>query len=147
MTPGQLARNRTVEAAVRGRLDRDRDACVGSLARYEVAVLDRRATLTGHVRSRQAARAMTALAGRVAGVAAVEDLLVADDELVAAVASAIGRTPRNRASRLVVRAEFGNVRIGGVFPSHEAHADALRVGAGVLGVRTATATRPSALLG
>jgi hypothetical protein len=147
VTPRHLAKNQSVEAAVRARLDRDADAHVRSLARYEVTVLDGRTTLSGHVRSRQTARAMTALAGRVAGVAAVEDLLVADDELVVSVASAIGRTARNRASRLVVRSEFGHVRIGGVYPSHDAHAAALMVGADVLGVLTAGPARPSDLLG
>src|ERR687887_419554 len=77
--------------------------------------------------------AMLAIAS-VRGVSAVEDRLVGDDELVPLVASAIGRTARNRGSRLVVRAELGHVRIGGVYPSHEAHADALRLGAGGPGV-------------
>ena len=50
-------------------------------------------------------------------------------------------------SRLVVRAELGDVRIGGVFPSPEAHADALRVGAAVPGVLAVSGARPSDLLG
>jgi osmotically-inducible protein OsmY len=140
------ARDRGLEAAVRDRLDRGEGTQVRVLARYEVGVQDGRATLTGRVRSRQAARAMAALAGRVRGVSAVEDRLVADDEIVLLVASAIGRTARNRASRLVVRAELGHVRIGGVFPSTEAHADALRVGAAVPGVLAVSGARPSDFL-
>jgi hypothetical protein len=147
VTPGQLARDRRVEAAVRARLDREESAHLRSLARYEVAVLDGLTALTGHVRSRQTANQMSALAARVAGVAAVQDRLVADDELVGRVASAIGRSVRHRASRLVVRAALGHVRIGGAYPSHEAHADALRIGAGVPGVLTAGPARSSDLIG
>jgi len=145
-TPGP-ALDRSIEAAVRERLGRGEGTQVRILARYEVGVRDGRATLTGHVRSRQAARGLAALAGRVRGVAAVDDQLVADDELVALVAAAIGRTPRNRGSQLIVRAELGRVRIGGVFPSLAAHADALRVGSGVPGVRSVGLPRPSDLPG
>jgi osmotically-inducible protein OsmY len=144
--PTQPARSPDVETAIQARLDRDEGANVRSLARYEVAVRAGQATLTGHVRSRQAARDMAAIARRVSGVSAVDDRLVADDELVVLVASAIGRSARNRGSQLVVRAEFGHVRIGGVYPSHEAHAAALQIGAGVLGVLSATPARPSDLL-
>jgi BON domain len=144
VTAGQ---DRSLEAAVRARLDWDLDTQVRALARYEVAVLGGRATLTGHVRWRHAARRMAALAGQVRGLDAVEDCLVADDELVILVASAIGGSARSRASRLVVRAEFGHMRIGGVYPSPEAHAEALRVGAGIPGVLGATPARASDLLG
>jgi BON domain len=147
VTARSAGRDRSLEAAVRARLDRDPHAHVGALARYEVAVLDGRATLAGHARSRHAAHRMAALAGQVRGLDAVEDRLVADDELVILVASAIGGSARNRASRLVVRAEFGHVRIGGVYPSLEAHADALRIGAGIPGVLGATPARASDLLG
>jgi osmotically-inducible protein OsmY len=147
VTADQLRQDRSLEAAVRARLDRDPAAQVRALARYEVTVQDGRATLTGHVRSRDAARRMTTLAGQVRGLSAVEDQLVADEELVALVASAIGGSARNRTSRLVVRAEFGHVRIGGVYPSHDAHADALRVGAAVPGVLGTTAARASDILG
>jgi hypothetical protein len=139
--------DRSLEAAVRARLDRHPDAQVGALAHYEVAVHDARATLTGHVRSRQAARRIAAVARQVRGLDAVDDRLVADDELVVLVASAIGDSARNRASRRVVRAELGHVRIGGVYPSHEAHAEAVRVGASTPGVLGATHARASDLLG
>jgi hypothetical protein len=89
---------------------------------------------------------MVALAGGVRTISSVEDQLVADDELVLLVASAIGRSGANRASRLVVRSEFGRVRIGGIYASPEAHADALRVAADVPGVLGATPARPSDLL-
>ena len=146
MTGSSSRQDRSVEAAVRARLDHDEDAHLHALARYEVVVLDGRATLTGHVRSRHAARAMVALAGGIRTVSSVDDQLVADDELVQQVASAIGRSASNRASRLVVRAEFGRVRVGGIYPSPQAHADALRVAADVPGVLAATPTRPSDLL-
>ncbi|HEY3078433.1 MAG TPA: BON domain-containing protein [Chloroflexota bacterium] len=129
---------------VRARLDDDR--LVRALARYEVAVYEGRATLVGHVRSRQVARGMAEAARRVQGVSAVDERLVADDELEVRVASAIGRGALNRTSRLVVRAEFGHVRIGGVYPSPEARAEALRLGSGVPGVVGATAARATDLI-
>ncbi|HEY3186567.1 MAG TPA: BON domain-containing protein [Solirubrobacteraceae bacterium] len=147
MTARPDGRDRSLEVAARARLDRDPDALVRALARYEVTVLGGRARLTGHVRSRQVARRMADLAGQVRGLDAVEDCLVADDELVILVASAIGGSARNRASRLVVRSEFGHVRIGGVYPSPEAHAEAMRIGAGIPGVLDATPGRASDLLG
>ncbi|HEY3190317.1 MAG TPA: BON domain-containing protein [Solirubrobacteraceae bacterium] len=139
-------RDRQLEADVRSRLDRDDGWHVRSLARYEVAVADGRATLTGHVRQRSVATAMVGLARRVRGLSSVEERLVADDELVPRVASAIGRTALNRGSRLVVRAELGRVRIGGAYASAEARADAQRVGAEVPGVVAVTAARPSDLI-
>jgi osmotically-inducible protein OsmY len=139
-------RDRQLESDVRSRLDQDDGWHIRSLARYEVAVGQGRVTLTGHVRSRQVATAMVALTRRVRGVSSVDEGLVADVELVSAVASAIGRSAPNHGSHLVVRAEFGRVRIGGAYPSAEARADALRVGAGVPGVVAVTVPRPSDLI-
>jgi osmotically-inducible protein OsmY len=139
-------RDRQIEADVRSRLDRDDSWHVRTLARYQVAVAHGRATLTGHVRQRQVATAMVNLAGHVRGVSSVDEQLVADDELVPCVASAIGRTALNRGSQLVVRAEFGRVRIGGVYDWAEAHAEALRVGAAVPGVVAVTDARPTDLI-
>ena len=136
--------NRALGSDLRQRLDKE--PLVRALSRYEVAVLDGCATLVGHVRSRQVARTMVAAAGRVNGIATVAEQLVADDELELQVASAIGRSPLNRLSRLVIRAEFGHVRIGGVYPSPEARADAMRVGGEVVGVLSATPTRASDIL-
>jgi osmotically-inducible protein OsmY len=133
-----------LRADVRKRLDEDR--LTRALARYEVAVAAGRATLVGHVRSRQLARGMAEAARRVRGVSAVEERLVADDELEVRVAAAIGRGALNRSSRLVVRAEFGHVRIGGVYPSPEARAEALRLGGGVPGVVAASAAWASDLI-
>jgi osmotically-inducible protein OsmY len=124
--------NRALEAGVRAQLG-DLES-TRHLARYEVAVSRGRATLVGHVRSRSVARGMAAAAGRVRGVASVDERLVADNELERRVASAIGRGALNRWSRLVVRADFGQVRIGGHDPSPEARTEALRVGAAVPGV-------------
>jgi hypothetical protein len=131
---------------VRSSLDRDDQWHIRTQARYEVAVADGRATLTGHVRQRQIANAMVSLARRVGGVSSVDDRLVADDELISTVASSIGRTATNRRSRLVVLAELGHVRIGGVYPSADARADALRVGAAVPGVVAVTGARMSDLI-
>jgi hypothetical protein len=78
VTARPAGRDRRLEAAVRARLDRDPSSQVSALARYEVAVLDGRATLAGHVRSRDVARRMAALAGQVRGLDAVEDRLVED---------------------------------------------------------------------
>ncbi len=138
--------DRRIEAVVRSSLDRDDQWHIRALARYEVTVADGRATLTGHVRQRQTAAAMVGLARRVDGVSSVDDRLVADDELVTAVASAIVRRPVNQASRLVVRAEFGHVRVGGVYPSDDARAEALRVGAAVPGVVAVTSARMTDLI-
>ena len=142
-TPGQKA-NQALQANVRARLEEQQH--VRALGRYEVAVTDGRATLIGHVRSRQIARSMVDTARHVKGVSDVDERLVADDELEQRVASAIGNTKLNRVSRLVVRSEFGHVRIGGIYPSPEARADALRVGAEVPGVLATTAARASDLI-
>jgi osmotically-inducible protein OsmY len=146
-TPDSAKDDRRMEYDVRSRLDRDPDRHLRTLARYEVAVAGGHATLVGHVRSRQVARGMADLAGRVRGVTSVDERLVADDELESTVASAIGRSPLNRASRLIVRSEFGHVRIGGVYPSPEARAEALAVGAGIAGVVETTAARATDMLG
>ena len=131
-------KDRRIETAVRSRLDRDDMWHIRSLARYEVAVAEGRATLTGHVRQRQTANAMRDLAGRVDGVSSIEERLVADDDLVTSVASTIGRSVLQRGSRLVVRAQFGRVQVGGAYASEEARRDALRVAAGVPGVVAVT---------
>ena len=146
MGDGDERRDRWIEAEVRLRLDRDDGLHVRSLARYEVAVTEGCARLTGHVRQRQVANAMVGLGGRVRGVSSIDERLVADDELVPRVASAIGRSALNRGSRLVVRAEFGRVRIGGVYDSGDARADALRVATAVPGVVAVTAARPTDLV-
>ena len=130
-------RNRALEAGVREQLG-DIES-TRYLARYEVAVSQGRATLVGHVRSRSVARGMVEAAGRVRGISSVDEHMVADDELERRVASAIGRSALNRWSRLVVRADFGHVRIGGRYTSPEARTEALRVGATVPGVVGATA--------
>jgi osmotically-inducible protein OsmY len=132
-----------LRTTLRARLDGH--GLVRTSARYEVAVSGGRATPVGHVRSRRLARGMAAAARRVRGVSVVEDRMVADDELAVRVASAISRGPLNRTRRLVVRAEFGRVRIGGVYPSPEARAEALRLGAAVPGVVAATAARATDL--
>ena len=131
-------KDRRIETAVRSRLDRDDMWHIRSLARYEVAVAEGRATLTGHVRQRQTANAMRDLAGQVDGVSSIEERLVADDDLVTSVASTIGRSVLQRGSRLVVRAQFGRVQVGGAYASEEARRDALRVAAGVPGVAAVT---------
>jgi osmotically-inducible protein OsmY len=119
---------------------------VRDLARYEVTAAGGRASLVGRVRSRQMARSMAEATRRVPGVTAVDDRLVADDELVTRVAAAIGRGARQRGSRLVVRAEFGRMRIGGVFASPAVAADAIEIGRGVPGVADATTARATDLL-
>jgi osmotically-inducible protein OsmY len=146
MAEGTDGRGRAaLSTEVRARLDED--GTVGALARYEVSVSGGCATLVGHVRSRGLARAMTETARSVAGVAAVDERLVADDELEVLVARAIVGGGLNRTTRLVVRAELGHVRIGGLYPSPEARDEALRLGAGVPGVVAATAAPASGLVG
>jgi osmotically-inducible protein OsmY len=143
---GTEGRDRTASPTeVRARLDED--CAVGALARYEVSVLGGCAVLVGHVRSRELARAMAETARGVEGVAAVDERLVADDELELSVARAIAGGGLNRTTRLVVRAELGHVRIGGLYPSPEARDEALRLGAGVPGVVVATAAPASELVG
>jgi hypothetical protein len=103
-----------------------------------VRVAQGRTTLDGRARSGSAARAVVHGAGRVHGVTEVVDQLVADDQLEVGVAGAIGRGPLNRQSRLIVRSDFGRVRIGGVFASQDARAEAMRLGAAFPGVADAS---------
>jgi osmotically-inducible protein OsmY len=70
----------------------------------------------------------------VPGVLAVEEQLIADDQLELAVAAAIGRGRLSRTVRLRIRSQFGKVLVGGEFPSPEARTEALRLAAGVPGV-------------
>jgi hypothetical protein len=124
---------------LRQRLDDDRQS--RDLASYEVTVAAGRAALTGHVRSRQVARGLVAVARGVSGVSGVDESLIADDELELRVATAIAGSPLNRRSRLVVRSALGHVGVGGTFASNEAWDEAVRVGAATVGVRDAVALR------
>jgi hypothetical protein len=131
--------DRTLAGRVRLRLDDARQT--RDLSAYEVTVAAGRATLTGHVRSRQVARGLVAATRGVRGVSDVEESLVADDELELRVAAAIAQSPLNRRSRLVVRSALGHVGVGGSYASNEAWAEAVRVGAATAGVLEATALR------
>src|SRR5688572_22760372 len=119
--------DRALTGRVRQRLDDDRQT--RDLASCEVTVEDGRATLAGHVRSRQVARGLIAAARGVPGVSGVEESLIADDELEQRVAAAIASSPLDRRSRLVVRSALGRVGVGGTYDSNEAWAEAVRVGA------------------
>jgi osmotically-inducible protein OsmY len=119
---------------VRERLLADDRAGRAIEGRVVVAVAGAAVTVTGYVRTRSLARRIADLASSVPGVAAVDDRLVADDELVREVGAAIARTPLNRISRLTVRADHGHIRVGGSFPSAQARAEALRAAALVPGV-------------
>lgn len=138
MTDTQAA-DRVLASRVRRRLDDDRAS--RDLASYGVAVLDGRATLTGHVRSRQVERGLVTLARGVPGLSGVDARLVADDELELRVAAAVAASPLNRRSRLVVRSTLGRGGIGGAFASNEARDEALRVGAATAGVLGTTVLR------
>jgi hypothetical protein len=132
-------RDLTLASRVRRRLDDDRQS--RDLAACDVAVLDGRATLTGHVRSRQVARGLVTTARGVPGVSGVDERLVADDELELRVAVAIAGSSLNRRSRLVVRSALGHVGVGGTYASNAAWAQAVQVGAATAGVIGATALR------
>ena len=138
------ADDRALMGRVRLRLDDDRQT--RDLAACEVTVAAGRATLTGHVRSRQVARGLAAAARGVRGVSGVEETLIADDELELRVAAAIAQSPLNRRSRLVVRSALGHVGIGGSYPSNEAWAEAVRVGAATDGVLDAKALRATEMV-
>jgi osmotically-inducible protein OsmY len=105
-------------------------------ARFDVA--DGVVTLSGRVPSRLMGGRMVDIVRRTPGVRDVVDRLIADDALELAVGRAISRHPLTRGSRLSIKADRGRVTVGGVFPSREAHAEALRVAAGVDGVVDAT---------
>jgi hypothetical protein len=128
--------DRTTESAVRRWIEGQENTRRG-MVRCDVRVAQGRATLDGRTRSGSVARAIVQGTGRIRGVTEVIDRLVADDLLEVGVASAIGRGDLNRQSRLVVRSDFGKVRIGGVFVSNEARAEAMRVGAAYPGVTEA----------
>jgi osmotically-inducible protein OsmY len=121
-------------ADVRSRLLDDAPIRELGLRQASLEVADGVVTMRGHVPSRMMATRMVDIARRTPGVAEVMDGLVADDALELAVAAAIGRAPLNRAARLQIRADRGHVVVGGVFPSREAHAEAVRVAATVDGV-------------
>ncbi len=131
-------------ADVRALLEGDDPIRTVGLRHAAIAVEQGRVTLSGHVPSRSMARRMADLARRAPGVLSVEERLVADDELERAVAAAIGRGALNRTSRLSVHAEGGRVVVGGVFPSHEAKEEALRIAEAFPGV-AATAEGPAAI--
>ena len=137
--------DRAIERSMRAWLE-EQNAVRRGLVRCGVTALNGRATLTGRSRSRTAARGVVQAAGRLVGVTDVVDSIVADDELELAVAGAIGRDELNRRSRLVVRADFGQMRIGGVFESTEAEAAAMRIGAGVPGIATTEGLRTTDLV-
>jgi osmotically-inducible protein OsmY len=134
----ELRSDEEILADVRARLEDDDPIRALGLRHAAIAVANGRVTLSGHVRSRLMARRMVDLARGVRGVVAVDDRLVADDELEVAVAAAIGRSPLNRTSRLRIRAEFGRVSVGGVFPSRQAREEALRIAATIPGVARPT---------
>jgi hypothetical protein len=139
MTTDTQKADRALTSRVRQRLDDNRQS--RDLASCDVAVVAGRATLTGHVRSRQIARGLIAAARGVPGVSSVDESLIADDELELRVAAAIAGSPLNRRSRLVVRSALGHVGVGGTYASNEAWAEAVRVGAATVGVVDATALR------
>lgn len=132
--------DRATEARLRAWLGEQEQVRRG-LVRCGVTVVKGCATLVGRSRSRTAARGIVEGARRVGGVGQVVDSIVADDELELAVAGAIGCGGLNRRSRLVVRADFGQVRIGGAFESNAAEAEAMRIGAAVPGVAHAEGLR------
>ena len=134
-----LKADRALASRVRQRLDDDRQS--RDLASCDVTVAAGRATITGHVRSRQVARGLIAAARGVPGVSGVDESLVADDELEQRVAAAIAGSPLNRRSRLVVRSALGRVGVGGVYASKDAWDEAVRVGAATVGVLSAVALR------
>lgn len=136
--------DRRTETAVRRWIEEQENVRRG-MVRCDVRVAQGRATLDGRARSGSVARAVVQGAGRVHGVTGVVDRLVADDQLEVGVAGAIGRGPLNRQSRLVIRSDFGRVRIGGVFASSEARAEAMRLGAAFPGVADASKLRATDL--
>jgi len=137
--------DRSTEERVRAWLA-EQEQVLRGLVRCGAAVDHGRVTLSGRSRSRTAARGIVQGVRKVDGVRQVVDAIVADDELELAVAGAIGRSALNQRSRLIVRADFGWLRIGGAFESSAAQAEALRIGAAVAGVARAQGLRATDLL-
>jgi hypothetical protein len=129
--------DRATERTVRSWIE-DQENVRRGMVKCDVRVAQGTTTLDGRARSGSVARAIVQGASRLRGVTAVVDRLIADDHLEVGVASAIGRGELNRQSRLIVRAHFGQVRIGGVFASGAARAEAMRVGSTFPGVAEAT---------
>jgi osmotically-inducible protein OsmY len=109
-----------------------------ALRGVRVDVSEGAVTLTGHVRSRLTALRVLDIARRVRGTGLIVDRLVADDELEAAVARAVEGGRLNRGARPGIRADLGDVRVVGAFPSPEAREEAMRLAAGVEGVLAMT---------
>jgi osmotically-inducible protein OsmY/uncharacterized protein YrrD len=129
-------------ADVAAHLKEDRTTRALVLHETDVDVADGIVTLRGRVRSRTAARRLAERAAQVPGVQAVQDRMVADDELELAVAAAIGRGELSRDARLHLRVADGRVQVGGAFPSQAAYQEAVRLAAGVPGVVEAVAFEP-----
>lgn len=100
-----------------------------------VEVRDGVVTLRGHVVNRTHRSLAEDVARRARGVLAVRNELVADDDLAAAAAAALGRDPRTRGRRILVEAFQGIVHLRGEVPSGEVLAAAEEVAAGTPGVR------------
>jgi hypothetical protein len=109
-----------------------------ALRRTRVDVSEGKVTLTGHVPSRLTALRALDVARRVRGTGPIVDRLVADDELEAAVARTVAGGRLNRGARPGIRADLGDVRVEGTFPSPEARGEAVRLAAGVEGVLSVT---------
>jgi osmotically-inducible protein OsmY len=127
-----------VLAELKSRLRDDDPIRALGLRHTRIEVVDGIATLSGRVTARLMARRMVNIARGTPGVREVVDHLVADDALEIAVAQAIGRAPATRGSRLVIRADRGQVTVGGAFPSADAHAEAVHIATTVDGVAGAT---------
>ncbi|HKP53954.1 MAG TPA: BON domain-containing protein [Chloroflexia bacterium] len=110
------------------------------LSRFEedtvrVMVQDGVVTLEGVVQTGGHASMAAWLAQQVPGVRQVRNLLVADEDLEIAVASALSKDERTRQVRARVESNMGIISLIGLAPSEEARIAAEKVASDVLGVR------------
>jgi hypothetical protein len=91
--------------------------------------------LSGYVSTAANKRRAERAARNVPGVLEVENRIVIDEEVVAAVAAALGRDERTRGKHIFVSARHGVVALNGDTDSAEARATAEEVAAGVPQVR------------
>jgi osmotically-inducible protein OsmY len=90
--------------------------------------------LLGHISSDLNGRIILDLVRAIAGVAAIHDELVADPDLAAAVAAALGRDERTRGQHIGVYPRLGEVRLAGVVETPAARQAATAIAESVPGV-------------
>jgi osmotically-inducible protein OsmY len=98
--------------------------------------------LRGHVATRPHREQIEAIVGKVRGVRAVSNQVIADDDLELAVAQALGRDPRTRSDFFHVASTHGVVRLSTRVLRAESFEAAEQVASRVSGVRAVVIVNP-----